>query len=369
VIFASDNLTQTAALGGTKTLTLIVAIFGCAVGQVIVWGWRGVKEHGRWYAAYALGVLLCATWAGRRLEKESDLESSAFRIGVVQAGRQPLSTPIDQQRAVDRHVDMTYELLRDTRVDLAIWGETAVTRPTDERDWARGLRERMRRQPDVPILLGANLRRAIDGAPDQFYNSAVLLLPSSEPCSSCRYDKQLLVPAAEKLEAGSALRAWFPVGGRYAADGRSGAIVLSGHAVATFVCYEALHAGYVRDLAAASEAELLVNLTSDLWLGESQGPAQHLRLAKLRAIEHGKYMIRVADTGISAVIDPFGRVLQSTALHESRSLTARVSWTRGSTVYSRVGDLPWHVFGAVVVSWALARTLRAARRTGNSLQA
>jgi apolipoprotein N-acyltransferase len=167
-----------------------------------------------------------------------------------------------------------------------------------------------------------------------------------------------LVPGAESLDRDSLFSAWLPRGGRYVAGNHTGAIVVAGHPVATFVCYEALHAEYVRELVVSTKAELLVNLTSDTWLGEIQGPAQHLRLAKLRAVEHGKTMLRVADTGLSAVIDPFGRELQATALNESRFLTARVRWSRASTLYSKLGEAPWLLLGAVAFGWALGRRLR-----------
>jgi apolipoprotein N-acyltransferase len=358
VLATSDPLVQTAALGGANSLTFIVAVFGCAVGEGISWGWRTVHARRGWFAGYALGLLLCAAWGLWRLGEGRGDVGSAVWVGIVQAGRHPLATPNDQQRAVDRHVDLTHELLRHKSVDLVIWGETAVTRPTDERDWARGLRQRMRRLPDVPILLGANLVRTSDAGPNQFFNSAVLLSPSGPPCSSCRYDKQLLVPGAERLDRDSLFGAWLPRGGRYVAGNHTGAIVVAGHPVAAFVCYEALHAEYVRELVVSTKAELLVNLTSDTWLGETLGPAQHLRLAKLRAVEHGKTMLRVADTGLSAVIDPFGRELQSTALNESRVLTARVGWSQASTLYSKLGEAPWLILGAVASAWALGRRLR-----------
>lgn len=358
VLATSDPFVQTVSVGGTHSLTFIVAVFGCAAGEGISWGWRTVRAQRAWYASYAVGLLLCAAWGFWRLDKGGRDVGPAVWVGIVQGGRQPLATPNDQQRAVDRHADLTYELLRRQRVDLVIWGETAVTRPTDERDWARGLRQRMRRLPEVPILLGANLERTSDTGTNHFFNSAVLLSPSGPPCSACRYDKQLLVPGVESLDRGTLFDNWFARGGRYVSGNHAGPIVVEGHPVATFVCYEALHAEYIRTLVVSTKAELLVNLTSDIWLGETQGPGQHLRLAKLRAVEHGKTMIRVADTGLSAVIDPFGHELQSTALNESRILTARVPWSRTSTLYSNLGEVPWLLLGLVVFGWALRRRLR-----------
>jgi len=358
VLISSDAFVQTAALGGANSLTFIVAVFGCATGEAVGQGWRMVRARRVWFAGYALGILLCAAWGVWRLSNGRRAVGPDVWVGIVQAGKQPLVTLNDQQRALDRHVDLTHELLRRKNVELVIWGETAVTRPIDERDWARELLQRMRRMPDVPILLGANLARTSDAERYQFFNSAVLLAPAGPPCSSCRYDKQLLVPGAERLDRDSLFGAWLPRGGRYIAGSHTGAIVVAGHPVAAFVCYEALHAKYVRELVLSTKAELLVNLTSDTWLGETRGPAQHLRLAKLRAVEHGKTMLRVADTGLSAVIDPFGRELQSTALNESRFLTARVRWSRTSTLYSKLGEAPWLILIALAFGWSLRRKLR-----------
>ena len=87
---------------------------------------------------------------------------------------------------------------------------------------------------------------------------------------------------------------------------RSG--LVDGHRVAAFICYEAIFPDLVRDFAARG-AELLVNITNDAWYGRTSAPHQHLAMAAFRAVENGKYLVRAANTGISAVVDPRGRVL------------------------------------------------------------
>jgi apolipoprotein N-acyltransferase len=120
------------------------------------------------------------------------------------------------------------------------------------------------------------------------------------------------------------------------------------------ICYEAIFPGLARDFV-RSGAELLVNVTNDGWYGRTSAPFQHLAMARLRAVETGRYLVRAANTGITAVVDPRGRVLAETSLFSETALVADVAWTRETTPYVQLGD---------IVGWAcvgLAAILAGAR--------
>jgi len=118
------------------------------------------------------------------------------------------------------------------------------------------------------------------------------------------------------------------------------------------ICYEAIFPG---DIAASGERPgWIVNLTNDGWFGNSTGPYQHLQQARLRAIEEGLPMVRAANTGISAVIDPSGRIVARLGLGIEGVLDASLPSALPPTVYARLGDVP----AAVIVAAALLLVIR-----------
>jgi len=186
-------------------------------------------------------------------------------------------------------------------------------------------------------------------------NSALLLMPNGGSCGACKYDKQQLVPVGERLPPRVELQSIFPKAGRYQAGRSGGALRLAEHWLAVFICYEALDGARVSELVESKDAGLLVNLTSDAWFGRSIEPLQHLLLARLRAVEQRRYMVRAADTGISAIIDPRGRIIQSISLHETRAFVETVHLRHARTLYSRWGDRPWLALSALLALFLVKR--------------
>jgi apolipoprotein N-acyltransferase len=110
--------------------------------------------------------------------------------------------------------------------------------------------------------------------------------------------------------------------------------------IATPVCYEAILPGFVRKMVNQSNPHILVNLSSDGLFRDSQAPWIHLQLAQLRAVEHRRYLVRATDTGVSAIIDPVGRIVSHTGVQTRENLRAEVHMMQGKTVYARLGDWP-----------------------------
>ena len=113
---------------------------------------------------------------------------------------------------------------------------------------------------------------------------------------------------------------------------------VDGHPIAAFICYEAIFPDLVREFAARG-ADLLVNITNDAWYGRTSAPYQHMAMAAFRAVENGKYLVRAANTGITAVVDPRGRILERTALFDRTVLVRDVPLVPGLTFYARHGDV------------------------------
>jgi apolipoprotein N-acyltransferase len=125
--------------------------------------------------------------------------------------------------------------------------------------------------------------------------------------------------------------------------------------VLPLICYEAI---FPSDTAVGDERPgWIVNLTNDGWFGISTGPYQHLQQARMRAVEQGLPLVRAANTGVSAVIDPLGRIIASLGLGEEGVLDARLPVALPQTFYGRAGNIP----AAILVALAM---IIAARRRG-----
>jgi apolipoprotein N-acyltransferase len=100
-----------------------------------------------------------------------------------------------------------------------------------------------------------------------------------------------------------------------------------------------------------------VDITNDAWFGESVEPLMHLALATFRAIEHRRYLVRAANTGVSAVIDPVGRVVERTGTFEPAALVGEAKWLQGRSGYEIWGDFPWYAISVAtgIVAFCVRR--------------
>ena len=128
------------------------------------------------------------------------------------------------------------------------------------------------------------------------------------------------------------------------------------HRVSVAICYEIIYPNLVRRFAAEG-SELLTTITNDAWFGATSAPYQHFAQASMRAIENGRYLVRSANTGVSGIVDPYGRVLEQTPIFEQAVVVGSVRFLNASTFYTRHGDVL--AYASVVLTLAL---LVAARR-------
>jgi apolipoprotein N-acyltransferase len=144
---------------------------------------------------------------------------------------------------------------------------------------------------------------------------------------------------------------------------------LDGTRLGVLICYEAIFPEAARDYKRA-KAQLLVNITNDAWFGDTSAPHQHLSMTVFRAIESRLYLVRAANTGISAIIDPKGEILSHTGLFERTALKGTVKIIDEKTLYGAYGDA--FVYLCVVALAAMAfycmqrRNKNAGRNTGNA---
>jgi apolipoprotein N-acyltransferase len=195
--------------------------------------------------------------------------------------------------------------------------------------------------PQRTMLVMGALRRDAEGQGERRVYNSVLAF-DGDASLVAHYDKWRLVPGGEFLPFEDILK---PLGFRkvvtvpesFAAGPGPLNIMLPGLApAAVLICYEAIFPDNLID--AAERPSWIINVTNDAWFGRSSGPYQHLAQARLRAIEQGLPLIRAANTGISAIIDAYGRIEASLPLGVEGVLDARLPAGLPLTLYARAGD-------------------------------
>ena len=221
---------------------------------------------------------------------------------------------------------------------LIVWPETAAPFYFQRNDTMRDAVVSVAKASGAHLLFGSPSYEDAGGV-QHYMNSAYVLRPDGT--INGRYDKVHLVPYGEYVP----LRQLFPFIGKLVAgvgDFRAGngshPIILDGHRLGVLICYE----GIFPELSITykkNNADLLVNITNDAWFGRTSAPYQHLSMTVFRAIENRLYLVRAANTGISALIDPIGKIVSQTELFKRTALRGEVKFLDQQTFYAAHGDI------------------------------
>jgi apolipoprotein N-acyltransferase len=195
-------------------------------------------------------------------------------------------------------------------------------------------------------LLFGTVANTKTGAP---LNSAVALTPEGELVD--RYDKIYLVPFGEFVpKLFSFVNRITQETGDFEPGTRVTVFPMQGHTVGTFICYESAFPHGVRKFALAG-AELLVNISNDGYFGHSAAREQHLEIVRMRAAENRRWILRDTNDGVTAAIDPAGRVMKRLPMYTATSGVFGYSYVQAMTFYTRHGD--WFAWGCLLISAVL----------------
>jgi apolipoprotein N-acyltransferase len=358
-------MTQIADVTGILGVTFLVLYVNSTVYAVIE-RLRNRRPH-PWRPAVVLtGVLAVVLLYGTvRIGMVDRAASSAetLAVGVVQTNRGAADKHIDQRLFLREHQEMSRDLAAAQRLDLIVWPEGILGMRLDSREGA--LSPALFGDLHTAVLFGAIVQTEEHGE-RRMYNSAVLADGTGRILGT--YDKMVLVPFGEYIPFGDvfpSFYAWSPYSGRFWKGENREPLLLKGHALSVNICYEDIFPGQVRMLMRGGRdrrvPEAIFNLTNDSWYGDTVQPMEHLVLASFRSIEHRRALVRSTNTGISAIVDPVGRIGHRTGQWTRASLAGPVPLLRGRTVYAALGDWPgWLCAGLVLLG--LGRTAR--RRSG-----
>ena len=213
----------------------------------------------------------------------------------------------------------------------------------------------------APLIVGGLAADLSPQNEELDYNAAMVVAPDGNFIG--RYEKIHLVPFGEYVPFAQYLTFAHKLTGRVSAFSRGTerkTFRLNGHRYGIFICYEAVFADEVRHFAQLG-AEVLVNISDDGWYGDTSAPWQHLNMARMRAIENRRWLLRDTNNGVTAVIDPYGRVRQSIPRHQADALPAQYGFRDDITFYTAHGDVfAWlcAILSLGMVGWSFKANLR-----------
>ncbi len=351
--YASLHLIQVADLSGVYGISFLIAAM-----NGVIYGVLFCPETRR-HAAFALEttacvLLLAATWGygAHRLSMipAPTPPADSLRVALVQGN---VDQAVKWKPAFQRATLETYETLSRTagqfRPDLILWPETALPFFFQE---PHPLSKRVRQLPQElqsALLFGSPAYGRKNGT-TRYFNRAYLL--DRDAAMIQHYDKVHLVPFGEYVP----LKRWLffvsrlvPAAGDFEPGARLEPLRQGRLSAGVLICFEVIFPSLARR-SVLHGANVLVNLTNDAWFGPTSAPFQHLSMSVFRAVENRRFLLRAANTGISAVIDPAGRIRTRSRLFEKAVLTDSIALSSSPpTFYTRHGDL-----FALVLSMACA---------------
>lgn len=341
-------------LGQLAPLTGVLGVsWACALSAALLLTlFRG--PHATPRLAAALGVTLL--WAASALIGRVEWTEPAgapVEVALLQGNvDQDLKWSVEERRGIiDRYLELTRQ---NWDRPVIIWPETAL--PAFRHQVPKTLEEldAEAKSHGAGVLVGL----PVMDADERYYNS-LLAVGDGDGL----YRKRHLVPFGDYLPLAGLLRGLInffdlPMSSFSAGAPDQPPLRVNGLTLAPSVCYEIAFPDEVRSLLPA--AQVLVNVSNDAWFGTSIGPHQHFQIARMRALETGRWLLRATNTGITAIVDHRGRVQRRAPQFQTGALTGSAEPRAGATPFVRTGTLPVATAALLllVAAWAGARHLR-----------
>ena len=322
-----------------------------------------------------VNVALAAAFLVPRQKRGALLAAALAAAAVLQAGRLveappakadhaallvqqniPVSadwTPAYLQQTLNELTELTAKSAASNsvaKIDLVVWPESPAPFFTNDKRFREALSEMARDTKTWTVAgsIGTSSAAGTGGQTGPVFNSAVLISPSGD--WTARYDKVHLVPFGEYLPFPSLFS--FAGGltrevGEFQRGTSRRPLNAGDERLGLFICYESVFPDEVRQFADQG-AQVFVNISNDGWYGDSGAYAQHLNQTRMRAIENNRWLLSATDTGVTASIDPWGRVAARTPRKERTALVAPYALTSDTTFYTRHGD--WFAYGCAIIS-------------------
>jgi apolipoprotein N-acyltransferase len=346
-------IAQLASVVGVYGLSALVAAVNVAVLMAFL-----ASGRTRWITvgAAVLGLAAAGGWGSWRIAGGALLEQAPpLRVGLVQGNIAQADKwdPRQARRIITTYMAMSRDAVK-RGAEYVIWPESSTPAMFEEdagvSEAVRGLAQELR----VPLLFGSDQFER--GSEPRYYNSAFLVGPDGR--TQAVYRKIQLVPFGEFFPLQRWLSFVSPLVERAAPFAAGDEVVMlpaGSHKASTAICYEVVYPRLAR-AAVLAGSELLTTITNDAWYGETSAPFQHFAMASMRSIEQGRYLARAANTGVSGIVDPYGRVTHRSRVFEQTGIVGEVRFIKARTIYAVVGDVvPWISVAIVAVALVAVR--------------
>ena len=335
-------IAQLASIFGVYGVSMLVA--SVSAGLALCAGLNSSRPS-RVFApiAFVLAVVIgIAAWGSRRAAiAEWTHAGEPIRVGLIQGNiDQDEKSQAGRGAAIFQdYLSMTRQAIRDGAA-FVIWPESSTPFRYEDDLLAAAQIRALAQQARVPILFGSDqFVKGPNGAPTTFYNAAFLVRPDGT--TGGVYRKMHLVPFGEYVPVKKLLFFAAPLVqavSDFSAGDEAALLPVGDHLVSTAICYEVVYPDLVRRFVTGG-SEMLTTITNDAWFGPTSAPYQHFEQASMRAIEEGRYLVRSANTGISGIVDPYGRVVARSGIFQPAVVVGDARFLKTSTFYARHGDI------------------------------
>ncbi len=320
--------------------------------------WLLLQHRPSWWPSLAALALWGMAFGAGFIQWVTPTQSSRFALIQGNIEQSLKWIPGQLELSLERYLGLT---LPERDAEVVIWPESAL--PASEQHLAPWLEQ-------VDLLMRERGQSLITGTvsrpdTDEVYNAVITLgrnAISYQPEHSNRYYKQQLVPVGEFVPFGSLLRPLapffdLPMSSFSRGDAGQPDLNAAGRHLSVAICYEVAFPGLVRDNM-KPDTDYLLTLSNDTWFGQSIGPWQHQQIARMRALELGRPLIRATNNGVTLVTDEKGRITASLPQFEAGVLRTEVTGMTGLTPYARFGSTPLLIWLLVIAALGILQGRR-----------
>lgn len=338
-----SSFNQYAPLGGVETISFIIAISSGAISYAIL------NKRPQWLAVPIL--FWCAGYGLNSIHWVTPDKATQTSFALIQGNidQEKKWRPSERWPTIIKYTDLTQE---NWDADIIIWPEAAIPAFEFELPSYLSSLDVAAKQKHSGFITGI----LNETKTKTFYNS-ILTMGADQPKPyaldlNSRYHKHHLLPFGEFVPFGDWLRPIapffnLPMSSFTAGDYIQPNLQVNGRYFVSALCYEIVFGEQVR-ANVTDKTNFILTLSNDAWFGHSIGPLQHMEIARMRALELGKPLIRVTNNGITAITDEKGEIIKQLPQFETAVLRATIQSTKGETPYSRLGSWPLYIFSALL---------------------
>ena len=337
---------QSASVLGPYFISFLIVGFNYAL---YMWIRERTRRNLTGVLIYGAAIILMSLYGFAYMNRKDHYDKS-IRVAVVQPNVLPRFQydPREWRETEDAFREIQ-ELLSKEDYDIAIFSESAIIGMLNY-DKNREMLSEFLKSTRKPVILGSTRMESLSENERRYYNTAFLLDTGMKVLDF--YDKIKIVPFGENLPFYEYLPSFIRnlnLGqGDYSRGRRARPVEFDGVKIGILICYESIFPSLSREIV-RNGAQMLAVITNDGWFGRSLGPLEHFHYSRMRAIETGRYLVRSAKTGISAVIDDNGRILKELPQFKRGVIVQDIPLIERKTLYTIVGDWWILLFLLVVI--------------------